>query len=100
MFARIRLAVLDEGDCLQTLHIGPYAAEAPTIARLHAFIAEEGNTLRGKHHEIYLGDPRRTAPEKLKTVIRQPMAQRGDPFTDQRCFAIAGIGREQRQLAV
>ncbi|HRW06481.1 MAG TPA: GyrI-like domain-containing protein [Caldilineaceae bacterium] len=97
---KLRFESFTEGVAAQIMHIGPYAAEAPTIARLHAFIAEEGNTLRGKHHEIYLGDPRRTAPEKLKTVIRQPMAQRGDPFTDQRCFAIAGIGREQRQLAV
>ncbi len=50
-----------------------YADEGPTIQRLHDFIDESGHQLRGKHHEIYLSDPRRTAPEKLKTVIRQPM---------------------------
>ena len=50
-----------------------YSAEGPTIASLHAFIAEQGRELAGKHHEIYLGDPRRSAPEKLKTIIRQPV---------------------------
>jgi len=70
----IRLEIYHEGLAAQIMHIGPYAAEAPTIARLHAFISESGHTLRGKHHEIYLGDPRRTAPEKLRTVIRQPIA--------------------------
>ncbi len=71
-FDRIRLAEYDEGRSAQIMYIGPYADEAPTIERLHAFIREQGGTLKGKHHEIYLGDPRRTAPEKLKTVIRQP----------------------------
>jgi hypothetical protein len=53
--------------------VGPYSAERPTIASLHAFIAEQGRELADKHHQIYLGDPRRSAPEKLKTTIRQPM---------------------------
>ena len=69
---RLRLAEYDEGRAAQIMHIGPYADEAPTIRGLHAFIGEQGGSLEGKHHEIYLGDPRRTAPEKLKTVIRQP----------------------------
>jgi hypothetical protein len=56
------------------LHVGPYSAEGPTIAALHAFIAAQGLELSGKHHEIYLGDPGRTAPEKLRTIIRQPVA--------------------------
>ena len=55
------------------MHLGSYAAEAPTIERLHAFIAEQNYERTGKHHEIYLNDPRRTAPEKLKTIIRQPV---------------------------
>ena len=55
------------------MYFGPYAAEGPTIQRLHAFILESGHQLHGKHHEIYMSDLRRTAPEKLKTVIRQPM---------------------------
>jgi hypothetical protein len=57
------------------MHIGPYAAEEPTVARLHAYIEESGHLLQGKHHEIYLGDPRRTAPERLRTILRQPMAR-------------------------
>jgi hypothetical protein len=58
-------------------YIGPYADEAPTIARMHAFAMAEGDELRAKHHEIYLSDPRCTAPEKLKTVIRQPIQRQG-----------------------
>lgn len=70
---RLRLERYAEGLAAQVLHVGPYSAEGPTIASLHAFIAEQGRELVGKHHEIYLGDPRRSAPEKLKTIIRQPM---------------------------
>jgi hypothetical protein len=70
---RARLERYDEGRAAQILHIGPYAIEGPTVARLHAFIEQQGHALRGKHHEIYLGDPRKTAPEKLRTVIRQPV---------------------------
>ena len=71
---RMRLEVFAEGLAAQVLHIGPYAAEGPTIQRLHAFIAEQGYERTGKHHEIYLSDPRRAAPERLKTVLRQPVA--------------------------
>lgn len=71
----IRLESYHEGLAAQILHIGSYAAEAPTIARLHEFIRAEGGVLAKKHHEIYLGDPRRAAPEKLKTVIRQPFVR-------------------------
>ena len=69
----LRFEELTEGPSAQTMHIGPYAEEAPTIARLHEFIESEGYVPRGRHHEIYLGDPRRTKPENLKTVIRQPV---------------------------
>jgi hypothetical protein len=72
---RVRLKSYHEGLSAQIMHIGPYAAEAPTIEKVHQFIAESGYQRRGKHHEIYLGDPRRTAPERLKTVIRQPMGE-------------------------
>lgn len=72
--ARVRLEHLAEGRCAQVMHIGPYSAEGPTIAALHAFIADQGCVLAGKHHEIYLGDPRRAAPEKLRTIVRQPLA--------------------------
>ena len=67
-----RFKVFREGRAAQIMHIGPYAEEAPTIEKLHEFIAAQGGTLSGKHHEIYLSDPNRTAPEKLKTIIRQP----------------------------
>jgi len=70
---KIRLEAYHEGLSAQIMYFGPYADEGPTIQRLHDFIHESGHQLRGKHHEIYVGDPRRTAPEKLKTVIRQPM---------------------------
>lgn len=70
--SRVRFEPYAEGWAAQILHIGPYSAEGPTVARLHEFIHQNGHTLSGKHHEIYLGDPRKTAPEKLRTVIRQP----------------------------
>ena len=69
----MRLERFAEGQAAQVMHIGPYADEAQTIARLHEFVAEQGYGLRGRHHEIYLGDPRRTAPERLKTVLRHPV---------------------------
>ena len=64
-----------EGAAAQVMYLGPYSDEGPTIAALHAFIADQAYVPAGKHHEIYLGDPRRTAPEKLRTVIRQPVAR-------------------------
>lgn len=69
----LRLERFGEGRAAQVMHIGPYAAEGPTIERLHAFIAEQGCERTGRHHEIYLSDPRRTDPAKLRTVIRQPV---------------------------
>ena len=68
-----RLEEFDEGRSAQILHVGPYSAEAPTIEKLHTFIVANGLVPRGRHHEVYLGDPRRSAPEKLRTVIRQPV---------------------------
>ena len=72
-FPEVRFEKFAEGKAAQVMHIGPYAAEGPTIERLHKFIGDEGYRLRGRHHEIYFGDPRRAAPEKLKTIIRQPV---------------------------
>jgi hypothetical protein len=73
--ARVEMRSLFEGTCLQALHIGPYAEEGPLIARMHdQEMPARGLRPRGKHHEIYLSDPRRVAPEKLKTLIRQPVA--------------------------
>lgn len=73
---RLRFENYTEGLSAQILYIGAYADEGPTIARMHDFIGEKGYQRAGKHHEIYLGDPRRTAPEKLKTVLRQPIRNR------------------------
>ena len=70
---RVRLETLEEGSAVQTLYIGPFGGEGPTIQKMHDLIHEAGKNLHGKHHEIYLSDPRRTAPDKLKTIIRQPM---------------------------
>lgn len=71
--SRVRLETLEEGPSVQTLYVGPFSEEAPTIQRMHDFIHASGKHLHGKHHEIYLSDPRRTAQEKLKTILRQPM---------------------------
>lgn len=70
---RVRFESYHEGLSAQIMHIGPYAAEEPTITTLHSFIEENGYRLNGRHHEIYLSDPRKSAPEKLKTVLRQPI---------------------------
>jgi hypothetical protein len=75
----LSLISFEEGAAAQVLHVGPYATEAPTIVYLHAFLRDHGCAFDGhlhKHHEIYLNDPRRAAPEKLRTIIRQPYAAR------------------------
>jgi hypothetical protein len=70
----LRFEAFKEGRSAQILHIGPFAEEGPAIAKVHAFIEASGARMTGKHHEIYLSDMRRTAPEKWKTIIRQPLA--------------------------
>jgi hypothetical protein len=75
---RVRLEPYAEGLAAQVLHVGPFATEGTTIETLHAFIAERGFAPSGKHHEIYLSDPRRAAPDKLKTILRQPVVSRSD----------------------
>ena len=70
---RLRYQRWEEGRSAQILHIGPYTAEGPTIVRLHQGIAAAGYRARGRHHEIYLGDPRRAAPERLRTILRHPI---------------------------
>lgn len=69
---KLRLEEFAEGRCAQILHVGPFSEEGPTIKRLHEFIAVRSG-LTGKHHEIYLSDVRRAAPQNWKTIIRQPM---------------------------
>ncbi|WP_367130293.1 GyrI-like domain-containing protein [Saccharothrix sp. HUAS TT1] len=72
--AALRPLTLTEGTCVQILHVGPYDDEGPTLRRLHhEHLPAHGLTFNGDHHEIYLGDPRRTAPAKLRTVLRQPV---------------------------
>lgn len=72
----VRLETLDEGLVVQTLHVGPFDAEGPTIEALHEQAASEGLELAGRHHEIYLSDFRRTAPDRLRTIVRQPVRAR------------------------
>jgi hypothetical protein len=76
VLAKVRFDRFCEGLSAQIMHLGPYSAEGPTVERLHDFIRENHYNLRGKHHEIYLGDPRRGAPDKMKTIIRQPIGAR------------------------
>jgi hypothetical protein len=74
--SKARFQSFQEGRSAQIMFIGPYSAEGPTIEKIHEFIKDHGETFDGliqKHHEIYLSDPRRTIPEKLRTVIRQPI---------------------------
>jgi len=72
---KARLESFKEGLCVQTMHVGPYSTETESISRLDAFAREKGYKMVGKHHEIYLGDPRRAAPSKLRTIIRHPVAK-------------------------
>jgi hypothetical protein len=71
--ALLRFESFTEGRAAQVMHTGPYSEEGPTIARLHDFITAQGHQFTGKHHELYLSDPKRTAPERLKTILRQPI---------------------------
>jgi hypothetical protein len=72
---KVRFEIFHEGKAAQIMHLGSYDDEAPNIRKLHAFIDENGYQLTGKHHEIYLSDPRRVPAAKMKTIIRQPMAK-------------------------
>jgi hypothetical protein len=71
--AHVRVKKLDEGRCVQLLHTGPYDKEGASIEAMHAFAKVQGCRARGDHHEIYLSDPRRVTPEKLRTILRQPV---------------------------
>lgn len=70
----VQRSVIDEGLCVQMLHIGTYASERTTVQAMHAFANQQGYGPAGKHHEIYLSDPGKTPPEKLKTILRHPVA--------------------------
>ena len=70
---QIRFETYSEGVSVQLMHLGPFSSEGPNIARMHSFADQNGYQRRGKHHEIYLTDFTRTAPEKMKTILRQPL---------------------------
>lgn len=76
---KARFEVFEEGLCMQIMHIGPYSTEPETMKKVEAFLLEHGLEDRllsgGKHHEIYLSDPRKAKPETMKTVLRQPVAR-------------------------
>jgi hypothetical protein len=71
----MRFEIFHEGPCIQIMHIGPFAEEPATLEMMDAFAIENNYILHGKHHEIYLSDPRRTKPENLKTVLRHPIKE-------------------------
>ncbi|HTT63718.1 MAG TPA: GyrI-like domain-containing protein [Bryobacteraceae bacterium] len=73
LFKEVQLTPLNEGLCVQMLHAGPYDSEAESIRLMEAFAGEQGYRFDGLHHEIYLSDPRRVAPEKLRTILRIPV---------------------------
>ncbi len=73
LIKEIKFETMDEGKCVQIMHIGPYATEPETIQKMKKFIKENKFNESGLHHEIYLSDPRKTAPEKMKTILRQPI---------------------------
>ncbi len=81
-FSKVELLTIEEGLCVQCMHIGSYDAEPATVQLMHEFIDHEGYepdiTDKRRHHEIYLSDARKTAPEKLKTVIRHPIKRKGE----------------------
>ncbi|NQU39793.1 MAG: GyrI-like domain-containing protein [Lentisphaerae bacterium] len=70
----VKLKALTEGRCVQMMHVGPYDKIGNTIALLEAFAEEQGLSFNGKHHEVFLSDPRRVEPERIKTIVRQPVA--------------------------
>jgi hypothetical protein len=71
--AKLYLKELVEGTVVQIMHIGPYDKVGPDIKAMHTYATEQGYRLSGQHHEIYLGDPRRAKPEKLRTLLRHPV---------------------------
>ncbi len=80
LIGKVRLALFNEGPCVQTMHVGPYATEPLTLERMREYMKQNGlednvGPKGGKHHEIYLSDPRKTKPEKMKTVLRHPVGK-------------------------
>jgi hypothetical protein len=76
-YSRLHLESFTEGKCVQVMHIGPYAEEPATVARMEAFASENGFEMAGRHHKIYLGNPLRADPAKLRTILRHSVKPRG-----------------------
>jgi len=74
--SEVRLEKINEGKCVQMLHLGPYATEEETIAQMMDFAAQQGLVFHGLHHEIYLSDPRRVPPQRLRTILRYPVRRK------------------------
>lgn len=73
LLKEVALITFEEGDCIQVMHTGPYSAEPATLQLIEDFMVKHQLRWNGKHHEIYLSDPRKAAPEKLRTILRQPV---------------------------
>ena len=73
---QVKLESISEGLCVQALHVGPYDRECETIEKMMTFAGEQGFEFHGTHHEIYLSDPRRISPERLKTILRMPLRKK------------------------
>jgi hypothetical protein len=73
--SKMRFKTIHEGLSAQIMHLGPYSAEKATVEKIHGFIKDNGYEASGKHHEIYLSNPRKSGAEKLKTVLRQPITK-------------------------
>ena len=87
--SEVRVQTFSEGLAVQILHVGPYADETPNVERLHKFAASKGLDVTGAHHEIYLGDPSKTAPEKLRTVLRYGVSQSTRKVSSRPCATSA-----------
>ena len=74
----VKFEKMKEGKCVQILHIGPYSTESESIAKMEKLMKEKGLAYNGLHHEIYLSDPRKVAPEKMKTILRQPVRHKNE----------------------
>lgn len=75
LYKKARLELFEEGECVQIMHIGPYSTEPANIAKMHEYAIGQGYKLIGRHHELYFGDPHKTDPEKLKTILRHPVSK-------------------------
>ena len=75
---QVKFETISEGLCVQMLHVGPYDKEPETVEIMAAFAQEQGLELYGRHHEIYISDPRRVPPERLKTILRRPVKKKKD----------------------